>query len=131
MNRSDENDEPLSYIIRTKERAKRELTAEYVRLADVISEATANQWLDEIYDAIASLAQFPRRCPISPEQFTRETRQLRYQRRGSQISHRVLFTITNEEPDALEPPTVTIVHLRHASARPMTRREIREIEGSE
>jgi hypothetical protein len=42
--------------------------------------------------------------------------------------YRVLFIIENEEADALDPPTVTILHVRHSAMRPLNRNQIREIE---
>lgn len=78
--------------------------------------------------AIGELATMPRRCPVVPERFQREMRQLLYQRPGSQVKYRILFTITGEQESSPEPPTVTVFHVRHASARPITRTQIREIE---
>ena len=47
------------------------------------------------------------------------------------MTHRVLFSILNEQTDADEPPTVKIMHVRHTSRAPLIRREIREIEAGD
>jgi len=88
-------------------------------------------WRDGLRDAIASLARNPRRCPIPPEKFSREVRQLVYRRRGSRTAYRILFTINGEDADSPDAPSVTVLHIRHASARPVSRRHTREIERPE
>ena len=132
MNRPhSEPDEPTVYALRLREYAVRDINAAYVRFAEEVSEAVANEWHDGLMKAISELATMPRRCPVVPERFHREMRQLLYQRPGSQVKHRILFTITGEQEVSPEPPTVTVFHVRHASARPITRTQIREIEAQE
>ena len=132
MNRSNsEPDEPTTYALRLREYALRDINAAYVRFAEEVSEAVANEWRDGLMKAIGELGTMPRRCPVVPEHFRREVRQLLYQRPGSQVKYRILFTITGEQEFSPEPPTVTVLHVRHASARPITRTQIREIEAQE
>ncbi len=124
-----EADEPRRYAIRVYEHAVRDINQAYVSLAESVSVEHADEWKQGLKDAIAGLSEFPRRCPLVTERFRREVRQLVYRR------HRVFFTIINEE--ALkeasfgDPPTVMIMHLRHSANRPLTRRQIREIEAGE
>ena len=119
---------PVAYVVRLRERATRDINAAYVRMAEEVSDAVADAWREGLYEALATLATMPRRCPLVPERFSREVRQRLYQRSGSQIKHRILFIITGEETGSLEPPTVRVIHVRHASARPITRTQAREIE---
>lgn len=64
---------------------------------------------------------------IAPEQarFRQEIRQIIYRRRAGSVAYRVLYTIVEAEDDA---PYVRILHVRHGSARPITRAEARELE---
>lgn len=62
-------------------------------------------WFQGLQKAIASLREFPARCPLAPESKDSpfEVRQLLY---GSkQHRYRILFTIEGE--------TVTVLHIRH------------------
>ena len=122
------DEEPRTYVVRFRERARREIYQAVAHFIESAGDDTAIEWHNGLTNEMAALSQFPRRCPRVPEQFTREVRQLVYRRGRGRAAYRVLFTLTNEEPDALEPPTVTVIHIRHAAVRPMTRREIREIE---
>ena len=124
-------DDLVPYVLRLRERAVRDITAAYVRFAEVVSVAIADEWRDGLMDTIAGLATLPRRYPVAPERFRGEVRQLRYQRPGSQVAYRVLFTITGEQAQSPDPPAVIILHVRHATTRRMTRTQIREIESAE
>lgn len=121
-------DEQVTYALRLHERAVRDINAAFVRLAEMVSEEHAYLWRDGLRNAIASVAARPRRFPLARERFRREVRQLLYARVGSKTTYRILFTITGETADSLEAPTVTILHIRHASARPITRNKAREID---
>ncbi len=121
-------DAPLKYALRLREYALRDINAAYVRLAEEMSIDIANQWRDGLMRAIGELATMPRRCPLVPERFRREVRHRLYQRPGSQAKFRILFDITGEQETSLEPPSVNVIHVRYASARPITRAQIREIE---
>lgn len=76
------------------------------------SEETARRFLRGLLDAMASLEELPRRCPVIPEQAAvdREVRHLRYAR------HRIIFWIDGR--------LVRVVHVRHGSRRPLRRGDI-------
>jgi plasmid stabilization system protein ParE len=132
MNRSDPDPtELVTYALRLREHALRDINTAYVRFAEEVSEAIANEWRDGLMKAIGELATLPRRCSLALERFRREVRQLLYQRPGSQVKYRILFTITGTQEALPEPPTVTVIHVRHASTRPITRTQVREIEAEE
>lgn len=120
-----ETDEPLHYAIRVYEHAVRDINEACIYLAETISVEHANEWKTGLKDALAELSEFPRRCPLVTERFRREVRHLVYRR------YRVFFTIINEDATSEDPPTVLIMCLRHSASRPLTRREIREIEAGE
>jgi len=116
------------YSVRLQERALRDVDAAFVGLAEFASEAIAHAWRAGLSEVVSGLAENPRRHPRVPEHFLREVRQALYRRPGSRVAYRILFTLTGEEADALEGPTVTVFHVRHASARSITRTEARELE---
>ena len=126
-----EEAESRIYAIRLQERAVRDITAAYVRMEELVSLKVADDWRDGLKIAIAGLATNPRRFSPVPERFHREVRHLLYRRRGSRAAHRVLYTISSEEHQAPEPPTVTILHVRHAAMRPISRAQARQIESLE
>ena len=72
---------------------------------------TGMRWFVGLQDAIASLAEFPMRCPLAPENaaFPFEVRSLLY----GHIPHvyRILFTI--------EQDTVYVLHIRHGRRQPL------------
>jgi len=69
------------------------------------------QWFQSLQDAIASLGQFPQRCPLAPESsgFAFEVRQLLYG--NPPHVYRILYT--------LEHQTVYVLHIRHGRRQPL------------
>ena len=69
------------------------------------------RWFLALQDAIASLAEFPKRCPLAPENsaFLFEVRHLLYGR--APHVYRILFTIEGE--------TVYVLHIRHGRRAPL------------
>lgn len=78
------------------ERIHAELTAQ------ARNPAVAERWLEELEEAIATLEEFPFRCPLAPEDryFDTEIRNLLTER------YRILFTVVGS--------TVNVLHLRHS-----------------
>ena len=72
---------------------------------------TGMRWFVALRDAIASLAEFPARCPLAPENevFPFEVRHLLYCRKPH--VYRILFTIEDE--------TVYVLHIRHGRRQPL------------
>jgi plasmid stabilization system protein ParE len=66
---------------------------------------TGIRWFLALDDAIASLATFPKRCPLAPESvcFPFEVRQLLYGHKPH--VYRILFSIEGQ--------TVNVLHIRH------------------
>jgi len=69
------------------------------------------RWFAALQDAIASLAEFPVRCPLAPEKvaFPFEVRHLLYGRKPH--VYRILFTIEDQ--------TVYVLHIRHGRRQPL------------
>jgi plasmid stabilization system protein ParE len=72
---------------------------------------TGKRWFAALQDAIASLAEFPVRCPLAPENvvFPFEVRHLLYGRKPH--VYRILFTIEDQ--------TVYVLHIRHGRRQPL------------
>ncbi|MDQ2773824.1 MAG: type II toxin-antitoxin system RelE/ParE family toxin [Acidobacteriota bacterium] len=72
---------------------------------------TGLRWFQRLGKAIASLATFPERCPLAPENkdFTFEVRHLLYGRKPH--VYRVVFT--------LEGATVYLLHIWHGHRQPI------------
>jgi plasmid stabilization system protein ParE len=96
-----------------------ETTVESEQDADAILEwlisqragASGQRWFEALEGAIASLAEFPERCPLAPESTTSpfEVRQLLYGH--APHIYRILFMIDGK--------TVYILHIRHGRRQPL------------
>jgi len=69
---------PVQYAVRLRERAIRDIDAAYVRFAEIVSEVAANEWRNELVQALATLATLRRRYPVAPGRFRQEVRQMVY-----------------------------------------------------
>ena len=76
------------------------------------STAEAIRWHDRCTEAIASLAEYPRRCPVAVESESvgLDVRQLHFGR------YRILFIIEGQ--------TVKVVHVRHGARRAFGRADL-------
>ncbi|OKH14886.1 plasmid stabilization protein [Fischerella major NIES-592] len=101
----------MEYRIEISSVAEAEANSAFLRLSQIISPSRASQWYAGLLQAIESLSQMPKRCPLARENeyFSQEIRQLLYGR-GRNL-YRILFTILERE----EVATIRILHIRHAS----------------
>ncbi|MFW6192522.1 MAG: type II toxin-antitoxin system RelE/ParE family toxin [Gemmatimonadota bacterium] len=92
-----------TYDVLVETRARDDLADRYRHLLRTASPSAADAWLDEMADAMNSLASLPDRCPLAPEDdaFPGTIRQLLRAR------HRILFTVSEETA------TVHVLHIRH------------------
>lgn len=75
------------------------------------SPAAAVRWRDGLFEALHSLREWPRRCPLAPENdvFDEDIRQLLY---GKKLhAFRILFTVDEQ--------VVQILHIRHGARKHM------------
>lgn len=105
----------MKFIVRVQPLAEQDLDAAYLWIYRHAPE-TAGRWLVKFHDALASLADHPRRCGLAPEhsKLNRELRQLLIGRRPHVF--RAIFVIDRD--------VVQIIRIRRASRRPLTRREL-------
>lgn len=105
----------MKYRIQISSIAEAEADSVFLRLSQVISPERASQWYSGLLQAIESLSQMPKRCPLARENesFSQEIRQLLYGR--GRNSYRILFTILEGQ----DMSTIRILHIRHASQQTM------------
>jgi plasmid stabilization system protein ParE len=114
------NGESHVYAVCLMASAGSQLEEEHRRLADINNYELADSWRDGLMEAIRSLATFPERCIVAPEdKHFRDgpVRQLLYRRKHGP-TWRILFTA--HEADENDPPTVRVYHIRHGAQAPMT-----------
>lgn len=101
----------MRYDIEISSVAEADADSAFLRLSQVVSPAKASQWYSGLLQAIESLSQMPKRCPLARENeyFSQEIRQLLYGR--GRNSYRILFTIVEGQ----DMSTVRILHIRYAS----------------
>ncbi|AFY31923.1 type II toxin-antitoxin system RelE/ParE family toxin [Calothrix sp. PCC 7507] len=101
----------MKYRIEVSSVAEAEADNAFLCLSQVTSPTQATQWYAGLLQAIESLVQMPKRCPLARENeyFSQEIRQLLYGR--GRNSYRVLFTILEGQEISI----VRILHIRHAS----------------
>lgn len=120
--RSSEEGPPV-YSVRLSEPAAVQIEVEHARQREDFGPDAADAWEDALMDAIGSLATFPQRCAVAPENhlFQRVSlgealRLFIYRRTRSGPVWRVLFSVREATAD---PPTVWVQHIRHGARAPM------------
>jgi plasmid stabilization system protein ParE len=100
----------MKYRIEISSSAEAEADNAFLQLSQVTSSARASQWYLGLLQAIESLSQMPKRCPLARENeyFSQEIRQLLYGK--GRNSYRILFTVLEGSV-----ATVRILHIRHAT----------------
>jgi len=95
----------MNYSVLIQPTAFQDIENAYRWICDNIDANAANQWYYDFQNEIASLQQFPKRCPVVPESLAlgREVRQLLV---GKRRQYRVLFVV--------EDSVVAIIHVRHS-----------------
>ncbi|MES2460833.1 MAG: hypothetical protein V4671_09625 [Armatimonadota bacterium] len=122
------SDTEKRYALRLMPRAERDIDAAIVHFVDTAGFEIAQLWRGRLFEEIASLAVNPTRFPVIPEMqrlrgFPHEFRHLVWRRTVSSVAYRIIFWI--EEGD--DGPTVSIGYVRHAAARPITRKDVQDI----
>ncbi|MBD1852438.1 type II toxin-antitoxin system RelE/ParE family toxin [Leptolyngbya sp. FACHB-711] len=103
----------MKYRIEISSVAEAEADNAFLRLSQVTTPAKASQWYLGLLQAISSLSQMPKRCPLTRENqyFSQEIRQLLYGK--GRNSYRILFTVLEGAS------TVRILHIRQATQQPL------------
>lgn len=98
----------MSYQVIIVPNALLEIASTYRWLSSNVSEQSATKWYDGLVDAIASLQNFPLRCPLAPEatDLKQKIRQLLVSKKR-RSTYRILFQV--------EADTVYVLYVRHSS----------------
>ena len=101
----------MKYRIEISSVAEAETDSAFLQLSQATSLTRASQWYSGLLQAIESLSQMPKRCPLARENeyFSQEIRQLLYGK--GRNSYRILFTVLEGQ----DVSTVRILHIRHAT----------------
>ena len=128
MNDAEANEEAsITYSLRVGLRARRDLNEAIARIAQLEGDEAGRQFDIAAALALASLATSPRRYAIPPDVtgFAGEVRGVVFRRTEGSAAYRLIYRVA-EDPD--EGPRVTLLHVRHAAAKPIAKKEAREIE---
>jgi plasmid stabilization system protein ParE len=101
----------MRYRIEISSVAEAEVDSAFLQLSQITSPTRASQWYSGLLEAIESLSQMPKRCPLARENefFSQEIRQLLYGKGRS--TYRILFTILEEQDTSV----VRILHIRYGA----------------
>ena len=115
------------YSIRLHRQASEDIDNAYDQITAFSGTAYADDWQNGLRDFVAALATLSSRYPLADENslFQNKVWAGRYQFKTSRVIYRVPFEFVD---DTQESPYVYVLHIRHASRKPMTRAEAREIE---
>jgi plasmid stabilization system protein ParE len=102
----------MDFRVELSDQAQRDIAALYDWLLSQYVGDAGERWFIALRTAIGSLATFPSRCPLAPENQDSpvEVRQLLYGRRPH--VYRILF--------AIEGDLVQVLHIRHGRRRPIS-----------
>jgi plasmid stabilization system protein ParE len=124
---SDTEDTPR-FAVRISVQANRDITQATVRIAGLNDDDKAIAWSEAIHDAIVGLAENPRRFAVDPQAtkvLSVETRRFLFHTTpAASMAYHVFFDVQEDGQDGRR---VTVMHVRHAARRPMTRAEARQI----
>lgn len=120
---------PPNHAVRFSPRADRETTEAATRLAMITgSDDLALEWFFGIKAAAGTLATNPRQSPVNEDasrKIGEEDRRLLFQRTGSSnAAYHLFYTVEDAGDDG---PRVAVIHVRHASRKPITRAEAKDI----
>jgi plasmid stabilization system protein ParE len=126
MSQSDE----IRYALRITPQMEQDVRMAFERFIEMSGIDVAQAWRSRLTEQIASLSTNPTRFPLVTEHrhFHREVRHLVFRRSLSSVAYRVLFWVNEGGDDA---PTVVVFHLRHAAAKPLSRKDARAIQETE
>ena len=123
-------EQPIIWAIRYTQEAIKNISLTWNHFAESADQDVADAWESGLKTEISKLAQYPQRFALEEEDgiFSVPIRKMMYRRTRRSAAYFVYFTLRTSPEDA---PTLLIMHIRHTAQAPITRKEAREIEGSE
>lgn len=103
----------MAFQVKTTAKARRDLDGILNRLLSQEAGEAGLRWFQGLRQAVATLADFPQRCALAPENavFPFEVRHLLYGRKPH--VYRIIFTV--------EGNTVPVLHIRHGRRQPIAK----------
>ena len=111
------------YPLRITEQAATDIDAASDYLTKKAGVAFAEQWEEGLFKEIRKLSNLPYKYDIAlleTQRMKRETRDLTYRLKPGGVAYRIFYAIVESD---LEPTSVVIIHVRHGSRRPITKKE--------
>ncbi len=127
----DEDDDATSWVVRVSRFASAEIQAGWEHFAYFAGETVANEWDAGLRAELARLAFNPTRFPVAEDEsvaFGGPTRRMTYRRTRSAAAYNIFFRL---DRNALDAPTVLVIHIRHSARAPITQDEAQSITGQE
>ena len=124
---AEEGEPSIIYSLRFAARAARDLDEIRVRIADTHGDAASFAWDDGFGRLFRSLSTNPRRyaVPLDAQGFAGDVRHVTYRREAGTAPYRLIYKVIDIGEEGRQ---VVLIHVRHGAARPVTKREAREIE---
>ena len=119
----------IIYAVRYSQRASHDVADATLRLAQITEDRQkARQWRSGLRARIGTLSSSPRRYAVDAQASQAMgmpgTRKMLYRASEGAAAYHVFYAVDDETPDG---PRVTVLHIRHAARKPMTRAEGRGI----
>ena len=124
---------PIIYAVRFTPEAENEALEAAARYAVLVSDRErGREWYASLKDAVGTLATNPTRLAVREREsrlLGRTVRALLHRHtpgsRTAAAACHAFYTVRDDSPDG---PRVSVIHVRHAARRPLTRGEARSIE---
>ena len=125
---NDPEERPARYAVRFSAQADLDTTEALLRLAEITGDPTAAlAWRNRLVEEAGTLAKSPRRFAVNDQasrRFKQETRRMLLRPRTGGAAYHVYYAVQDESGDG---PRILVLHVRHASRRPITLEEARRI----
>ncbi len=117
-----------SYAIRISAQANRDIVEAAAWLTDLIDQALVMQWSEGLLSEVGALSETARQsavCERESRLFGGEIRRLIYRRtESSTAAYHIFYRVEETGQDG---PVVRVLHVRHATRRPLSADEARDI----
>ena len=111
------------YPLRITEQAAADIDDANNYLAKKAGAAFAEKWEEGLIQEIRKLSSQPYKYDVDlleTQRLKRETRDLTYRLKPGVVAYRIFYAIVESD---MEPTSVVIIHVRHGSRRPITKKE--------
>ncbi len=121
-------DGPKRYSVRLSPRSLRDRTEVAAWIMEIVGEEVARDWVGGLDQAVASLSEYPKRNAVREREsrlIGREVRRLLYRRTVGSAAYHAFYLIEETGDDGAR---VVVFHIRHASRKPLSGKEARDLQ---